>query len=130
MSADLSANLQVYTPPGSGRSSPAPRAYRNATEECTSRVTCRRAWSRARADTGAAALHKKDKGFRRYAAGLERTLALWDTAQQEWADYISFLGRLLKVNHSSLPPSCNHHAHTALCPGPAIPPARTAHHPT
>jgi hypothetical protein len=44
-----------------------------------------------------AALYKKDKGFRRYAAGVERALALWDTAQQEWADYISFLGRLLKV---------------------------------
>ena len=40
---------------------------------------------------------KKDKGFRRYASGVERTLALWDAAQQEWADYISFLGRLLKA---------------------------------
>jgi hypothetical protein len=47
------------------------------------------------------ALYKKDKTFRRYALGVERTLALWDSAQQEWADYISFLGRLLKVN--SLP---------------------------
>jgi hypothetical protein len=44
------------------------------------------------------ALYKKDKGFRRYAAGVERALALWDSAQQEWADYISFLGRLLKVS--------------------------------
>jgi hypothetical protein len=43
------------------------------------------------------ASYKKDKNFRRYAAGVERALALWDTAQQEWADYISFLARLLKV---------------------------------
>jgi len=40
---------------------------------------------------------KKDKSYRRYAAGVERALSLFDTALQEWADYISFLGRLLKV---------------------------------
>lgn len=39
----------------------------------------------------------KDKSFRRYASGVERALSLFDTALQEWADYISFLGRLLKV---------------------------------
>lgn len=39
----------------------------------------------------------KDKAFRRYASGVERSLSLFDTALQEWADYISFLGRLLKV---------------------------------
>ncbi|KAF4628908.1 hypothetical protein G7Y89_g9243 [Cudoniella acicularis] len=38
----------------------------------------------------------KDKAFRRYASGVERSLSLFDTALQEWADYISFLGRLLK----------------------------------
>lgn len=42
-------------------------------------------------------LLKKDKAYRRYAAGVERALSLFDTALQEWADYISFLGRLLKV---------------------------------
>jgi hypothetical protein len=39
----------------------------------------------------------RDKGFRRYASGVERSLSLFDTQLQEWADYISFLGRLLKV---------------------------------
>lgn len=39
----------------------------------------------------------KDKAFRRYASGVDRSLSLFDTALQEWADYISFLGRLLKV---------------------------------
>ncbi|KAL5121071.1 hypothetical protein ACEQ8H_000922 [Pleosporales sp. CAS-2024a] len=76
MSADPPANLQLFSPPPSGRSSPAPRASRNAAED---------------------PLYKKDKHFRRYAAGVERALALWDTAQQEWADYISFLARLLKA---------------------------------
>ncbi|KAH7137948.1 Dopey, N-terminal-domain-containing protein [Dendryphion nanum] len=76
MSHETSANLQIFSPAGSGRTSPSPRASRNTTEE---------------------ALYKKDKNFRRYAAGVERALALWDTAQQEWADYISFLARLLKA---------------------------------
>lgn len=38
----------------------------------------------------------KDKAYRRYASGVERSLSLFDTQLQEWADYISFLGRLLK----------------------------------
>lgn len=39
----------------------------------------------------------KDKHYRKYASGIERALSLFDTALQEWADYISFLNRLLKV---------------------------------
>lgn len=42
-------------------------------------------------------LNRKDKVYRRYASGIERALSLFDTALQEWADYISFLGRLHKV---------------------------------
>ncbi|KAJ5662078.1 uncharacterized protein N7477_009694 [Penicillium maclennaniae] len=39
---------------------------------------------------------KKDKTYRRYASSVERALSLFDNALQEWADYISFLSRLLK----------------------------------
>lgn len=39
----------------------------------------------------------KDKHYRKYASGVERALTLFETALQEWADYISFLNRLLKV---------------------------------
>lgn len=39
----------------------------------------------------------KDKAFRRYAALVDKALALFETALEEWADYISFLNRLLKV---------------------------------
>ncbi|KAI9167035.1 Protein dopey [Paramyrothecium foliicola] len=39
----------------------------------------------------------KDKTYRRYAAGIERVLSLFETALEEWADYISFLNRLLKA---------------------------------
>ena len=45
----------------------------------------------------------KDKYYRKYASGIERALSLFDTALQEWADYISFLNRLLKVGSLSLP---------------------------
>ncbi len=45
----------------------------------------------------------KDKYYRKYASGIERALSLFDTALQEWADYISFLNRLLKVGFISLP---------------------------
>lgn len=44
----------------------------------------------------------QDKSSRRYASAVERALSLFDTTLQEWADYISFLGRLLKVEHSLL----------------------------
>ena len=43
---------------------------------------------------------KKDKVYRRYASNVERALSLFDTALQEWADYIAFLGRLLKALQS------------------------------
>lgn len=41
----------------------------------------------------------KDKYYRKYASGIERALSLFDTTLQEWADYISFLNRLLKVGY-------------------------------
>ncbi len=42
----------------------------------------------------------KDKAYRKYASGVDRSLSLFETALQEWADYISFLNRLLKVRGS------------------------------
>jgi len=38
----------------------------------------------------------KDPSFKRYAALVDRALAVFD-AIVEWPDYIAFLGRLLKV---------------------------------
>ncbi|KAI9795800.1 MAG: hypothetical protein M1833_006821 [Piccolia ochrophora] len=64
------------SPVSSGRASPVPRP------------------SRARPDDE---LLKKDKAYRRYASAVERALSLFETTLQEWADYISFLGRLLKA---------------------------------
>jgi hypothetical protein len=39
----------------------------------------------------------KDKSYRKYAQGVDRALVLFETALEEWADYISFLNKLLKV---------------------------------
>ncbi|KAI9376597.1 Dopey, N-terminal-domain-containing protein [Aspergillus egyptiacus] len=46
---------------------------------------------------------KKDKNYRRYASSVERALSLFDTTLQEWADYISFLSRLLRALQSHPP---------------------------
>ncbi|OKL55763.1 Protein dopey [Talaromyces atroroseus] len=45
---------------------------------------------------------RKDKNYRRYATTVERALSLFDTTLQEWADYISFLSRLLKPHKQAL----------------------------
>ncbi|OJD37905.1 cellular morphogenesis regulator [Diplodia corticola] len=70
---------------------------------------------------------KKDKAFRRYESNVERALALFDTPQQEWADYISFLGRLLKAiqTHPQDVPHVPHSATIAIrlaqCLNPSLP---------
>ncbi|TVY54541.1 Protein dopey [Lachnellula cervina] len=68
-----SSGRQSASPTSSGRASPISRKWTTADEP-----------------------PNKDKAFRRYASGVDRSLSLFDTALQEWADYISFLGRLLK----------------------------------
>ena len=50
-------------------------------------------------DLGFLGSTKRDKKYRQYASNVERALALFDSTLQEWADYISFLGRLLKVRY-------------------------------
>ncbi|KAK2626656.1 hypothetical protein QTJ16_003831 [Diplocarpon rosae] len=72
----LEAGRQSASPTSSGRASPVPRKWRN--------------------QLGSEEPPSKDKVFRRYASGVDRSLSLFETALQEWADYISFLGRLLK----------------------------------
>ncbi|KAI9834967.1 MAG: hypothetical protein M1819_002690 [Sarea resinae] len=76
MSPEPGSNQRSASPASSGRSSPVNRPSRARLEDV---------------------LYKKDKSYRRYASGIERALSLFDTALQEWADYISFLGRLLKA---------------------------------
>ncbi|KAL8638945.1 MAG: hypothetical protein Q9228_003949, partial [Teloschistes exilis] len=56
---------------------------------------------------------KPDKAYRRYAAGIDRALSLFDTALEGWADYISFLGRLLKALQLH-PPGVSDVPHKAL----------------
>ncbi|KAJ6160966.1 hypothetical protein N7470_004362 [Penicillium chermesinum] len=70
---------------------------------------------------------KKDKSYRRYASSVERALSLFDSALQEWADYISFLSRLLKAlqNHPPDQPVVPHKVlvskRLAQCLNPSLP---------
>ncbi|KAF1810558.1 hypothetical protein P152DRAFT_439448 [Eremomyces bilateralis CBS 781.70] len=106
MSLDPSVNQTLHTPPTSGRSSPVFPLPRRNVEDGD--------W-------------RKDKAFRRYASGVDRALAVYDSPQQEWADYISFLGKLLKALQAH-PPGVKEVAHKqtlssrlALCMNPALP---------
>ncbi|KUJ22268.1 uncharacterized protein LY89DRAFT_606658 [Mollisia scopiformis] len=95
------------SPSSSGRASPITRKWRN--------------------QQGSDEPPSKDKAFRRYASGVERSLSLFDTALQEWADYISFLGRLLKSLQShpptitSVPSKSIVAKRLAQCLNPALP---------
>ncbi|MCJ1250740.1 hypothetical protein MMC30_007968 [Trapelia coarctata] len=79
MSLDTNTLQRTDSPVRSGRTSPAHQRLRNADDD---------------------GFLKKDKGYRRYASGVERVLSSFDTSVEEWADYISFLGRLLKALQS------------------------------
>lgn len=74
-----------------------------------------------------AVLIKDDKGLRRYAAIIDRALSTWETAPEEWADYIAFLSRLLKAvqshgkDTSTLPHSSGIASKLAQCLNPALP---------
>ncbi|KAK4239834.1 hypothetical protein C8A03DRAFT_42613 [Achaetomium macrosporum] len=73
----LDPGRRSASPDSSDRDSPVPRQWRS--------------------QLGSEDVPPKDKHYRKYASGVERALSLFDTALQEWADYISFLNRLLKA---------------------------------
>ncbi|KAG6032269.1 hypothetical protein E4U41_007274 [Claviceps citrina] len=77
MALDPGSGATAASPESSGRGSPIPRQWRNPLGEEESPI--------------------KDKAYRRYALGVKKTLALFETALEEWADYISFLNKLLKT---------------------------------
>ncbi|KAK4165662.1 protein dopey [Cladorrhinum sp. PSN259] len=73
----LELGRRSVSPESSGRDSPVPRQWRN--------------------QLGSEDAPSKDKHYRKYANHVERALSLFETTLQEWADYISFLNRLLKA---------------------------------
>ncbi|KAK1981440.1 Dopey, N-terminal-domain-containing protein [Colletotrichum cereale] len=77
MALEPGSGRRSVSPESSGRESPLPRQWRN--------------------QLGAEEAPIKDKHYRKYASGIERALSLFETTLQEWADYISFLNRLLKA---------------------------------
>lgn len=72
-------------------------------------------------------MFKTDKSLKGYAAIIDRVLATWEIAPEEWADYISFLGRLLKAIQTHpkdvpLLPHCSTiSTRLAQCLNPALP---------
>lgn len=103
MAVEAGASKIPPSPPASGRASPRTRPSQRRAEDGTylmPNTTSTKHFS------GLALIDceeglKPDKSYRRYATNIERALSLFDTALQEWADYISFLGRLLKVSERS-----------------------------
>ncbi|KAI1419630.1 putative regulator of reproduction dopa [Xylaria sp. FL1777] len=95
------------SPDSSGRNTPTSRQWRN--------------------QLGADDIVPKDKHYRKYASGVERALALFDTALEEWADYISFLSRLLKAlqarqaNITTIPAKALVAKRLAQCLNPSLP---------
>ncbi|KAF4123448.1 hypothetical protein GMORB2_6149 [Geosmithia morbida] len=81
MAPDLASVPRSGSPDSSGRDSPIPKQWRAQLSGREERLL-------------------KDKAFRRYAAAVDKALALFETALEEWADYISFLNRLLKALQS------------------------------
>ncbi|PHH73987.1 hypothetical protein CDD80_3429 [Ophiocordyceps camponoti-rufipedis] len=73
MALEQASGVYSASPESSGRDSPVPRGWRSQDE-----------------------LPVKDKAYRKYASGVEKVLSQFETALEEWADYISFLNRLLK----------------------------------
>ncbi|KAI6093608.1 putative regulator of reproduction dopa [Hypoxylon rubiginosum] len=95
------------SPESSGRNTPTPRQWRN--------------------QLGAEDVPIKDKHYRKYASGVERALSLFDTALEEWADYISFLTRLLKAlqarqaNTTTIPSKALVAKRLSQCLNPSLP---------
>ncbi|KAI0878926.1 putative regulator of reproduction dopa [Hypoxylon argillaceum] len=95
------------SPDSSGRDTPTSRQWRN--------------------QLSADDIAPKDKHYRKYASGVERALALFDTALEEWADYISFLSRLLKAlqarqaNITTIPSKALVAKRLSQCLNPSLP---------
>ena len=82
LAVDISHARRSASPNNSGRSTPLSAKLRSKDDENLTRT---------------------DKPYKRYASNVERALSSFDSALQEWADYISFLGRLLKALQTKPP---------------------------
>lgn len=81
MALEPSSGHASGSPTSSGRASPAPR------------------WNQLGGDDPPI----RDKAYRKFQSTIEKVLATFDGNLQEWADYISFLSRLLKALQSHPP---------------------------
>ncbi|KAM4054924.1 protein dopey [Hirsutella rhossiliensis] len=107
MSPEPGPGVRPASPESSGRDSPIPRRWRN--------------------QLGQEEQPTRDKAYRKYAAAVEKTLSLFETALEEWADYISFLNKLLKVlqarptSITAIPSKATVAKRLSQCLNPALP---------
>ncbi|GAB0138539.1 hypothetical protein EsDP_00006771 [Epichloe bromicola] len=107
MALDPGSGAIAGSPESSGRDSPIPRQWRN--------------------QLGGEETPIKDKAYRRYASGVEKTLTLFETALEEWADYIAFLNKLLKAlqarpkSFNTIPAKALVAKRLSQCLNPALP---------
>ncbi|KAK5990439.1 Protein dopey [Cladobotryum mycophilum] len=107
MALDLGPGARSGSPESSGRDSPIPPQWRN--------------------QFGGEEHPVKDKAYRRYASGVDKALQLFETALEEWADYISFLNRLLKAlqarppNNVHIPSKATIAKRLSQCLNPSLP---------
>ncbi|KJZ80606.1 hypothetical protein HIM_00456 [Hirsutella minnesotensis 3608] len=107
MSHEQALGARPGTPESSGRNSPVPRRWRNR--------------------LGQDEQPTKDKAYRKYATGIEKALLLFETALEEWADYISFLNKLLKAlqarptSITTIPVKATVAKRLSQCLNPALP---------
>ncbi|KAJ6784133.1 hypothetical protein PWT90_09007 [Aphanocladium album] len=107
MALDPGSRAWTGSPESSGRDSPIPRQWRN--------------------QLGGEEAPTKDKAYRRYASGVEKALSLFETALEEWADYISFLNRVLKAlqarpsSNTPIPAKATLSKRLSQCLNPTLP---------
>lgn len=102
MALEPGSGRRSVSPESSGRDSPIPRQWRNQHGGMHLRLGFRSDPLIADA-CRIEDIPVKDKSYRKYAHGVDRALVLFETALEEWADYISFLNRLLKVRMPAMP---------------------------
>ncbi|RCI15549.1 hypothetical protein L249_3612 [Ophiocordyceps polyrhachis-furcata BCC 54312] len=107
MALEPASGVYSASPESSGRDSPVPRGWRNQLGQDEPPV--------------------RDKAYRKYVANVEKVLSQFETTLEEWADYISFLNRLLKslqarpTSAAAIPAKAIVAKRLSQCLNPALP---------
>ncbi|RDA92653.1 hypothetical protein CP533_1456 [Ophiocordyceps camponoti-saundersi (nom. inval.)] len=107
MALEPASGVYSASPESSGRDSPVPRGWRNQLGQDDPPI--------------------RDKAYRKYVVSVEKVLSQFETTLEEWADYISFLNRLLKslqarpTSVAAIPAKATVAKRLSQCLNPALP---------